>query len=87
MRTPIAHTNREVINYKKVDPRNIVTLCQKACYNSSKESSTDERFLDFLSAGFVPHCALPQDKACCPNAVGSPRLYEEQEGYHLQHDS
>jgi hypothetical protein len=33
IRPPVAHTNREVINYNKVDPRNIITLCDKACYN------------------------------------------------------
>jgi hypothetical protein len=44
MRPPVAHTNREVVNYNKVDPRNIVTLRQKACYNSSKERGTDEHF-------------------------------------------
>jgi hypothetical protein len=44
MRPPIAHTNRKVVNYNKVDPRNIVTLCQRACYKSSKERGTDEYF-------------------------------------------
>jgi hypothetical protein len=48
MRTPVAHTNREVVNYNKVDTRNIVTLCQKAYYNSSKERGTDEHFWTFF---------------------------------------
>jgi hypothetical protein len=44
MRPPIAHTNQKVVNYNKVDPRNIVMLCQRACYKSSKERGTNEHF-------------------------------------------
>jgi hypothetical protein len=48
MRAPIAYTNRKVVNYNKVDPRNIVTLHQKACYNSPKERGDDEFFWTFF---------------------------------------
>jgi hypothetical protein len=48
IRPLVAHTNREVVNYNKLVPRNIVTLHEQACYNSSKERSTDERFGTFL---------------------------------------
>jgi hypothetical protein len=48
MRPPVADTNREVVNYNKVDPRTIVTLCQKACYSSSKERGTDKHFWTFF---------------------------------------
>jgi hypothetical protein len=48
IRPLVAHTNREVVNYHKVDPRNIVTLCEQACYNSSKKRGTDERFWTFF---------------------------------------
>jgi hypothetical protein len=48
MRSPVAHTNREVVNYNKVDPRKIVTLRLKACYNSSKERGTNEHFWTFF---------------------------------------
>jgi hypothetical protein len=44
MSPPEVFTNREVVNYNKVDPRSIVTLHQRACYNSSKERGTNERF-------------------------------------------
>jgi hypothetical protein len=44
----VAHTNRKVVNYNKVDPRNIVTLRQKACYNLSKERGTNEHFWTFF---------------------------------------
>jgi hypothetical protein len=33
MRPLVADTNWEVVNYNKVDPRNIANLHQKACYN------------------------------------------------------
>jgi hypothetical protein len=48
MRAPVAYTNRKVVNYNKVDPRNIVTLHQKACYNSPKERGNDECFWTFF---------------------------------------
>jgi hypothetical protein len=41
-------------------------------------------FLDFLSVGLVPLCALPKDYASCQDVVGTPRLHEDQEGYTLQ---
>jgi hypothetical protein len=44
MRFMEVHTNREVVNYNKVDPRDIVTLREIPCYNKSKERGTDERF-------------------------------------------
>jgi hypothetical protein len=47
IRPPVAHTNREVVNYNKMDPRNIITLCDKACYSSAKERVTNERFWTF----------------------------------------
>jgi hypothetical protein len=47
--TPLkVFTNREVVNYNKVDLRNIVTPHQRVCYNSSKERGTDERFWTFF---------------------------------------
>jgi hypothetical protein len=48
MRSPIVHTNREVVNYNKVDPSNIVMLRENACYNKSKERGTDECFWTFF---------------------------------------
>jgi hypothetical protein len=41
-------------------------------------------FLDFLLAGLLPLCALPEDYTSCQAAVGIHRLHEEQEGYALQ---
>jgi hypothetical protein len=41
-------------------------------------------FLDFLSAGLVPLCALSKDYASCQTIVGTHGLHEEQEGYALQ---
>jgi hypothetical protein len=41
------HTNREIVNYNKEDPMNVMHLCNKPCYNSSKERGTDERFWTF----------------------------------------
>jgi hypothetical protein len=48
IRPPVPHTNREVVSYNRVDPRNIITLREQACYNSSKERGTDERFWTFF---------------------------------------
>jgi hypothetical protein len=37
IRPPVVYTNREEANYNKEDPRNIVTLRNKACYSLAKE--------------------------------------------------
>jgi hypothetical protein len=41
-------------------------------------------FMDFLSAALVPLCAPLEDYASGQDAVGTPGLHEEQEGYSLQ---
>jgi hypothetical protein len=38
------HTTREIVNYRKEDPLNVVHLRSKSCYNLVKEQDTDERF-------------------------------------------
>jgi hypothetical protein len=48
MRPPMFYTDQEVVNYNKVDPRNLVTLQERPCYNSAKERVTDERFWTFF---------------------------------------
>jgi hypothetical protein len=42
------HTDQEIVNYSKEDPMNVMHLCNKPCYNSSKERGTDERFWIFF---------------------------------------
>jgi hypothetical protein len=42
------HTTREIVNYSKEDPLNVVHLRSKACYNLVKEHGTDERFWTFF---------------------------------------
>jgi hypothetical protein len=44
MYSPEIHTTREIMNYSKEDPLNVVHLRNKACYNLVKEWDTDERF-------------------------------------------
>jgi hypothetical protein len=44
MYSPEIHTTREIVNYRKEDPLNVVHLRNKACYNLVKERGTDERF-------------------------------------------
>jgi hypothetical protein len=44
MHSPKIHTSREIVNYNKEDPLNVVHLRNKACYNLVKERGTDERF-------------------------------------------
>jgi hypothetical protein len=48
MHSPEIHTNREIVNYSKKDPMNVMHLHNKPCYNSSKEWGTDERFWTFF---------------------------------------
>jgi hypothetical protein len=42
------HTTREIMNYNKEGPLNVVHLRSKACYNLVKERGTDERFWTFF---------------------------------------
>jgi hypothetical protein len=42
------HTTREIVNYSKEDPLNMVHLRNKTCYNLVKERGTDERFWTFF---------------------------------------
>jgi hypothetical protein len=44
IRPPVAYTNWKVVNYNKMDPRNIIMLCDRACYSSANEMDTNERF-------------------------------------------
>jgi hypothetical protein len=48
MYPPVIHTNREIVNYIKEDPMNVMHLYNKTCYNSSEERGTDERFWTFF---------------------------------------
>jgi hypothetical protein len=48
MHSPKIHTNREIMNYSKEDPLNVMHLHNKPCYNSSKERGTSERFWTFF---------------------------------------
>jgi hypothetical protein len=43
MHSPKIHTSREIVNYSKEDPLNVVHLRNKACYSLVKEWGTDER--------------------------------------------
>jgi hypothetical protein len=47
MYPPVIHTNREIMNYSKEDPTNVMHLRNKLYYSSSKERGTDERFWTF----------------------------------------
>jgi hypothetical protein len=42
------HTNLEIMNYSKEDLMNVMHLCNKLCYSSSKERGTNERFWTFF---------------------------------------
>jgi hypothetical protein len=48
MNSPEIHTTREIVNYSKEDPVNVVHLRNKACYNLVKERGTDERLWTFF---------------------------------------
>jgi hypothetical protein len=38
------HTNREILNYSKEDPMNLITIHNRPCYSLPKERGIDERF-------------------------------------------
>jgi hypothetical protein len=42
------HTNREIMNYSKENPMNVMHLLNNPCYSSSKERGTDENFWTFF---------------------------------------
>jgi hypothetical protein len=44
----VIRTNWEIVNYSKEDLMNVMHLCNKLCYSSSKERGTDERFWAFF---------------------------------------
>jgi hypothetical protein len=48
IRPLVAYTNREVVNYNKVDPRNLITFWDRPCYISAMERGTDERLWTFF---------------------------------------
>jgi hypothetical protein len=46
--SPVIHTSKEVVNYSKEDPMNVVSIHNKPCYSLPKERGTDERFWTFF---------------------------------------
>jgi hypothetical protein len=48
MYSPEVHTNREIVNYSKDDPMNVMHLRNKPCYSLPKERGTDEIFWTFF---------------------------------------
>jgi hypothetical protein len=54
------HTMREIVNYSKEDPLNVVHLCNKACYNLVKERGIDERFWTFFHQDWCQTVLYPK---------------------------
>jgi hypothetical protein len=54
------HTDREIVNYNKEDPMNVIHLCNKPWYNSSKERGTDERFWTFFHQDWYQTVLYPK---------------------------
>jgi hypothetical protein len=54
------HTTREIVNYNKEDPLNVVHLHNKACYNLVKERGTDERFWTFFHQNWYRTMLYPK---------------------------
>jgi hypothetical protein len=48
MYPPVIHTNREIVNYNKDDPMNVMCLRNKLYYSSSTERGTDEKIWTFF---------------------------------------
>jgi hypothetical protein len=62
LRPPVVYTDREVVNYNKVDPRNLVTLRDRPCYSSAKERGTDDRFWTFFHQDRYPSILYNKSK-------------------------
>jgi hypothetical protein len=60
IRSPVTHTNREVVNYSKEDPMNLVTLCNMPYYNFPKERGTDERLWTFYHQDWYQTVLYPK---------------------------
>jgi hypothetical protein len=60
MYSPDIHTTREIVNYSKEDPLNVVHLRNKACYNLVKEWGTDERFCTFFHQDWYQTVLYPK---------------------------
>jgi hypothetical protein len=56
----VIHTNRDVVNYSKEDPMNLVTLRNKPCYSLPKERGTDERFWTFFHQDWYQTVLYPK---------------------------
>jgi hypothetical protein len=54
------HTMREIVNYSKEDPLNVVHLRNKACYNLVKKWGTDERFWTFFHQDWYQTVLYPK---------------------------
>jgi hypothetical protein len=54
------HTTREIVNYNKEDPLNVVHLRNKACFNLVKERGTDERFCTFFHQDWYQTVLYPK---------------------------
>jgi hypothetical protein len=83
IRPLVAHTNWEVVNYNKEDPRNIVTLRDKPCYSSAKERGTDKRFWTFFHQDWY-HSVLYRKTTPVVKHQWIHIDYEAQEGHALQ---
>jgi hypothetical protein len=60
MYSPEIHTTREIVNYNKEDPMNVVHLCNKPCYNLVKLRSTNEIFWTFFHQDWYQTVLYPK---------------------------
>jgi hypothetical protein len=60
MYSPEIHTDREIMNYSKEDPMNVMHIRNKPCYSSSKERGTDERFWTFFHRDWYQTVMYPK---------------------------
>jgi hypothetical protein len=60
MHPPEIHTPREIVNYSKEDPLNVVHPHSMACYNLVKERGTDERFWTFFHQDWYQTVLCPK---------------------------
>jgi hypothetical protein len=60
MYSPEIHTTREIINYSKEDPMNVMHLCNKPCYTLVEERGINERFWTFFHQNWYQTVLYPK---------------------------
>jgi hypothetical protein len=77
------HTNWEIVNYSKEDPMNVMHLCNKPYYNSSKERGTDERFWTFFHQDWYRTVLYPKSSPVVKQQYVDIEYMRKKKGLHF----